>query len=46
MSAPSVLKVKKVLREQNSANLEALAEQCLNAEDGQEVRKLVAEFAQ
>lgn len=46
MSAPSVLKIKKVLREQSSANLEALAEQCLNAEDGEEVRKLVTEFTQ
>ncbi|AMO54404.1 phosphoenolpyruvate-protein phosphotransferase [Endozoicomonas montiporae] len=45
MSAPSVLKIKKVLRAQSSANLEALAEQCLNAEDGEAVRQLVSEFA-
>ena len=45
MSAPSVLKIKKVLREQRCANLESLAEQCLNAEDGEKVRELVADFS-
>lgn len=45
MSAPSVLKIKKVLREQSHESLQALAEQCLNAEDGDQVRNLVAEFA-
>ena len=44
MSAPSVLKIKSVLRKQDSTRLEALAEQCLNAEDGEDVRQLVAGF--
>ena len=44
MSAPSVLKIKSVLRKQDSTRLEALAEQCLNAEDGEKVRQLVAGF--
>lgn len=44
MSAPSVLKIKSVLRKQDGARLEALAKQCLSAEDGEEVRRMVAGF--
>ncbi|WP_257283864.1 phosphoenolpyruvate-protein phosphotransferase PtsI [Endozoicomonas sp. SESOKO1] len=41
MSAPSVPMIKKILREQNSEKLQALAEQCLKAKDADEVRSLV-----
>ena len=44
MSAPSVLKIKKVLIKQNCKDLAELTKQCLNAQDADEVRRIVAEF--
>ncbi|WP_257263234.1 putative PEP-binding protein [Endozoicomonas sp. ONNA2] len=45
MSAPSVLKIKKVLINQNCTALAELARQCLNAPDADEVRRIVAAFS-
>ena len=44
MSAPSVLKIKKVLIKQNCKDLAELTRQCLNAQDADEVRRIVTEF--
>ena len=44
MSAPSILKIKKELLKQDSNELAELSRQCLNAQDADEVRQMIAEF--
>ena len=45
MSAPSVLKIKNILIKQNCRDLAELTRQCLNAQDADEVRRIVAKFS-
>ena len=46
MSAPSILKIKKELLKQDSSELAELSRQCLNAQDADEVRQIIAAFSQ
>ena len=45
MSAPSILKIKKELLKQDSNELAELSRQCLNAQDADEVRQIIAAFS-
>ena len=45
MSAPSILKIKKELLKQDSSELAELSRQCLNAQDADEVRQIIAAFS-
>lgn len=44
VSAPSILKIKKILIQHNHSELAELSKQCLHASDAKEVRRMTTEF--